>query len=47
MVFFNTLPLYGVIMGAAFLNEPLTLAHFLFGGLILGGGLWATLFRRK
>jgi drug/metabolite transporter (DMT)-like permease len=46
MVFYNTLPLYGVIMGAAFLNEPLTLAHFLFGGLILAGGLWATLFRR-
>lgn len=46
MVFYNTLPLYGVIMGAAFLNEPLTLAHFVFGGLILAGGLWATLFRR-
>jgi len=46
MVFYNTLPLYGVIMGAAFLNEPLTAAHFLFGGLILAGGLWATLFRR-
>jgi drug/metabolite transporter (DMT)-like permease len=47
MVFYNTLPLYGVIMGAAFLNEPLTFAHFLFGGLIVGGGLWATLFRRS
>jgi drug/metabolite transporter (DMT)-like permease len=46
MVFYNTLPLYGVIMGAAFLGEPLTLAHFIFGGLILAGGLWATLFRR-
>jgi drug/metabolite transporter (DMT)-like permease len=47
MVFYNTLPLYGVIMGAALLDEPLTLAHFLFGGLILAGGLWATLFRRS
>jgi drug/metabolite transporter (DMT)-like permease len=47
MVFYNTLPLYGVIMGAAFLDEPLTPAHFVFGGLILGGGLWATLFRRS
>jgi drug/metabolite transporter (DMT)-like permease len=45
MVFYNTLPLYGVIMGAAFLGESLTLAHFIFGGLILAGGLWATLFR--
>jgi drug/metabolite transporter (DMT)-like permease len=46
MVFYNTLPLYGVIMGAALLGEPLTLAHFIFGGLIVAGGLWATLFRR-
>jgi drug/metabolite transporter (DMT)-like permease len=43
MVFYNTLPLYGVIMGAVFLNEPLGPAHLTFGGLILGGGLWATL----
>lgn len=35
----------GVLMGAALLDEPLTLAHFIFGGLILAGGLWATLFR--
>jgi drug/metabolite transporter (DMT)-like permease len=47
MVFYNTLPLYGVFMGAAFLDEPLTVAHFIFGGLILAGGLWATLFRRN
>jgi drug/metabolite transporter (DMT)-like permease len=43
MVFFNTLPLYGVILGATFLNESLGAVHFIFGGLILGGGLWATL----
>lgn len=46
MVFYNTLPLYGVLMAAAFLEEPLTLSHYMFGGLILAGGLWATLFRR-
>jgi drug/metabolite transporter (DMT)-like permease len=43
MVFYNTLPLYGAMMGALLLNEPLTPAHFIFGGLILAGGLWATL----
>ena len=46
MVFYNTLPLYGVVLGAVFLDEPLGLTHFVFGGLILGGGLWATLGRR-
>jgi drug/metabolite transporter (DMT)-like permease len=43
MVFYNTLPLYGVILGAAFLGEPLGAVHLIFGGLILGGGLWVTL----
>lgn len=43
MVFYNTLPLYGVILGSAFLGESLGVIHFIFGGLILGGGLWATL----
>jgi len=47
MGFYNTLPLYGVLMGAAFLEEPLTSAHFIFGGLILAGGLWATLVRHS
>jgi len=45
MVFYNTLPLYGVILGAVFLDEPLNQTHIIFGGLILGGGLWATLGR--
>jgi drug/metabolite transporter (DMT)-like permease len=45
MVFYNTLPLYGAILGAALLGEPLGVIHFIFGGLILGGGLWATLGR--
>jgi drug/metabolite transporter (DMT)-like permease len=42
MVFYNTLPLYGAVMGALLLNEPLTPAHFIFGGLIMAGGLWAS-----
>jgi drug/metabolite transporter (DMT)-like permease len=46
MVFYNTLPLYGAIMGAVLLSEPLTLVHYIFGGLILAGGLWATLVDR-
>jgi drug/metabolite transporter (DMT)-like permease len=43
MVFYNTLPLYGAVLGAALLGEPLGLIHFVFGGLIVAGGLWATL----
>ena len=43
MVFYNTLALYGVILGATLLDEPFGLAHLFSGGLILGGGLWATL----
>jgi len=43
MVFYNTLPLYGVVLGALFLDEPVGLSHIVFGGLILGGALWATL----
>jgi len=43
MVFYNTLPLYGVMMGAFFLEESLGLVHVVFGGLILTGALWGTL----
>ena len=43
MVFYNTLPLYGVILGAVLLNEPLGAVHVIFGGLIVAGGLWGTL----
>lgn len=42
MVFYNTLPLYGAIMGATLLGEPLGMAHWVFGGLILAGGIWGT-----
>jgi drug/metabolite transporter (DMT)-like permease len=45
MVFYNTLPLYGAFLGAALLGEPLGIIHFVFGGLIIAGGLWATLAR--
>jgi len=47
MVFYNTLPLYGAILGAALLDEPLGMIHFVFGGLIIAGGLWATLGREQ
>ena len=47
MVFYNTLPLYGVILGALLLNESVGVIHMIFGGLILGGGLWATLGKKN
>lgn len=43
MVFYNTLPLYGVVLGMVFLGERLSPAHVVFGGVILAGGLWATM----
>jgi drug/metabolite transporter (DMT)-like permease len=42
MVHYNTLPLYGVILGAALLAEPLGWPHLVFGGLIVAGGLWGS-----
>lgn len=42
MVFFNTLPLYGTIMAAYWLGESLSFNHWIFGGLILAGGMWGT-----
>lgn len=41
MVFYNTLPLYGVLLSSVLLGEELGLVHLLGGGLIVGGGLWA------
>jgi drug/metabolite transporter (DMT)-like permease len=41
MVFYNTLPLYGAVLGFVFLGETIGLSHLLGGGLIVGGGLWA------
>jgi drug/metabolite transporter (DMT)-like permease len=41
MMFYNTLPLYGALLGHFLLREPLGLAHLIGGALILGAGLWA------
>ncbi len=41
MVFFNTLPLYGALLGYLFLAESIGAIHLLGGALIIGGGLWA------
>jgi drug/metabolite transporter (DMT)-like permease len=42
MVFYNTLPLYGAIVGTLFLAEPVGWTHLVAGTLIIGGGLWAS-----
>ncbi len=41
MVFYNTLPLYGALLGYLFLGESVGPVHLLGGVLIVGGGLWA------
>jgi len=41
MVFYNTLPLYGALLGYLFLGESVGPAHLVGGALIIGGGLWA------
>jgi drug/metabolite transporter (DMT)-like permease len=41
MVFYNTLPLYGALLGVLFLDESIGLVHLIGGALIIGGGLWA------
>jgi drug/metabolite transporter (DMT)-like permease len=41
MVFYNTLPLYGALLGVVVLGESLGPAYLLGGVLIVGGGLWA------
>ena len=41
MVFYNTLPLYGALLGYLFLGESIGVVHLLGGALIVGGGLWA------
>jgi drug/metabolite transporter (DMT)-like permease len=42
MVFYNTLPLYGALLGTLLLDEPLGAAHLVGGALIVAGGLWAS-----
>ncbi len=41
LVFYNTLPLYGALLGHLFLGEPVGLSHLIGGVLIAAGGLWA------
>jgi len=41
MVFYNTLPLYGALLGYLFLGESIGPAYLVGGALIIGGGLWA------
>jgi drug/metabolite transporter (DMT)-like permease len=41
MVFYNTLPLYGSLLGYLLLEEPIGPIHIVGGALIIGGGLWA------
>ncbi len=41
MVFYNTLPIYGSILGVTLLGETLGAEHFIGGGLILAGSLIA------
>jgi drug/metabolite transporter (DMT)-like permease len=47
MVFYNTLPLYGVLLAYLLLGETLSPAHLLGGGLIIAGGLWAARAQRS
>ena len=47
MVFYNTLPLYGTLLGVLFLGESVGPAHLLGGALIVAGGLWAARGRRQ
>jgi drug/metabolite transporter (DMT)-like permease len=47
MVFYNTLPLYGALLGHFLLGEPLHLTHLVGGAFIVGGGLWAAAGRRQ
>ena len=41
MVFYNTLPLYGVLLGTLLLGESIGPATLIGGGLIITGGLWS------
>jgi drug/metabolite transporter (DMT)-like permease len=41
MVFYNTLPLYGGLLGVLFLGESVGITHLIGGVLIMGGGIWA------
>jgi drug/metabolite transporter (DMT)-like permease len=42
MVFYNTMPVYGGLLGALILGETVGAAHLIGGALIISGGLWAS-----
>jgi drug/metabolite transporter (DMT)-like permease len=42
MVFYNTLPLYGVLLGYLWLGESIGWPHLVGGALIIGGGIWGS-----
>jgi len=41
MLFYNTLPIYGALLGYFALGESIGLSHLIGGVLIVGAGLWA------
>jgi len=41
MVFYNMLPVYGALLGALLLHDPLGMTHLIGGLLIIGAGFWA------
>jgi drug/metabolite transporter (DMT)-like permease len=41
MLFYNTLPIYGALLGHFVLGESIGLSHLIGGVLIVGAGLWA------
>jgi drug/metabolite transporter (DMT)-like permease len=41
MVFYNTLPLYGALLGTLFLGESLGPTYLISAAFIIGGGIWA------
>lgn len=41
MIFYNTLPLYGTLLGVLLLGERVGIWHLVGGALIVGGGLWS------
>jgi drug/metabolite transporter (DMT)-like permease len=47
MMFYNTLPLYGALLGSLFLGESIGPAHLSGGVLIIGGGIFAALGRSQ
>lgn len=47
MVFYNTLPLYGTLLGIIALGETVLISHIIGGALIIGGGIFAAVTRMR